>query len=104
MKKYIAFDFDLNGYVRMYVLSGNTKYEVADKYTISRNNIYQYDLIKSMFNWLYHNTNSYYYFFKDNTNDYLYLYNRNRNECEPVRKMITIKNALKAYFNRQVGE
>ena len=101
MKKYIAFDFDLNGYIRMYVLIGKTKYDVADEYFISRNNIYQYDLIISMFKWLYdNNTINRYYFFKDNTTDYLYLYNRDRCECEPVRKMITIKNALKAYYKR----
>ena len=100
MKKYIAFDFDLNGYIRMYVLIGKTKYDVADEYYISRNNIYQYDLIVLMFKWLYDNTKSPYYFFKDSTNDYLYLYNRNRNEREPVRKMVTIKKALKAYYNR----
>ena len=101
MKKYIAFDFDLNGYIRMYVLIGKTKYDVADEYFISRNNVYQYDLIISMFKWLYNNnTINYYYFFKDNTTDYLYLYNRNQCEREPVRKMITIKKALKAYLNR----
>ena len=101
MKKYIAFDFDLNGYIKMYVLVGKTKYDVAYKYCISRNNIYQYDLIICMFNWLYNNNaiNSY-YFFKDNTTDYLYLYNRNLGEREPVRKMVTIKKALKAYLNR----
>ena len=100
MKKYIAFDFDLNGYIRMYVLIGKTKYDVAYKYCISRNNVYQYDLIVSMFRWLYDNTIGPYYFFKDNTNDYLYLYNRNQCEREPVRKMVTIKKALKAYLNR----
>ena len=101
MKKYIAFDFDVNGYIKMLVLSGKTKYDVADKYYISRNNIYQYDLIISMFNWLYDNdTINHYYFFKDNTTDYLYLYNRNQGEREPVRKMVTIKKALKAYLNR----
>ena len=99
MKKYIAFDFDNNGYIKMHVLSGKTKYDVADKFHISRNNVYQYDLIKSMFNWLYDNTTNRYYFFRDN-NDLLYLYNRNRGECEPVRKMVTIKNAIKAYYNR----
>ena len=100
MKKYIAFDFTTNGYIKMLVLIGKTKYDVADKYYISRNNIYQYDLIKSMFNWLYgNNTINNYYFFRDN-NDLLYLYNRNHNECEPVRKMVTIKKALKAYLNR----
>ena len=100
MKKYIAFDFDLNGYIKMYVLIGKTKYDVADKYYISRNNVYQYDLIISMLNWLYDNdTINSYYFFKDNKN-ILYLYNRNRNESEPVRKMVTIKKALKAYYNR----
>ena len=98
MKKYIAFDFDVNGYIKMLVLSGKTKYDVADKYYISRNNVYQYDLIISMFKWLYNNNLN--YFFKDNTTDYLYLYNRNHDECEPVRKMITIKKALKAYLNR----
>ena len=98
MKKYIAFDFDVNGYIKMLVLSGRTKYDVADKYYISRNNVYQYDLIISMFKWLYNNNLN--YFFKDNTNDYLYLYNRNLGEREPVRKMITIKKALKAYLNR----
>ena len=101
MKKYNAFDFDLNGYIKMYVLIGKTKYDVADKYYISRNNVYQYDLIISMFNWLYNNnTINRYYFFKDNTNDLLYLYNRDKGEREPVRKMITIKKALKAYLNR----
>ena len=100
MKKYIAFDFDVNGYIKMLVLIGKTKYDVADKHHISRNNIYQYDLIISMFNWLYHNsTINRYYFFKD-TKNFLYLYNRNHNECEPVRKMVTIKKALKAYLNR----
>ena len=101
MKKYIAFDFDLNGYIRMYVLIGKRKYDVADEYFISRNNIYQYDLIVSMFKWLYNNnTINRYYFFKDSTTDYLYLYNRNHGEREPVRKMVTIKKALKAYLNR----
>ena len=100
MKKYIAFDFDVNGYIKMLVLTGRTKYDVADKYYISRNNIYQYDLIVSMFKWLYNNTINSYYFFKDTTTDYLYLYNRNHNECEPVRKMVTIKKAIKAYLNR----
>ena len=98
MKKYIAFDFDSNGYIKMHVLSGKTKYDVADKYYISRNNIYQYDLIICMFKWLYNNNLN--YFFKDNTNDYLYLYNRNQGEREPVRKMVTIKKAIKAYLNR----
>ena len=101
MKKYIAFDFDLNGYIKMYVLTGKTKYDVAYKYCISRNNIYQYDLITSMFRWLYdNNAINRFYFFKDNTNDYLYLYNRDRCEREPVRKMVTIKKAIKAYLNR----
>ena len=101
MKKYIAFDFDVNGYIKMLVLIGNTKYDVADKYYISRNNVYQYDLIISMFKWLYNNnTINRYYFFKDNTTDYLYLYNRNQCEREPVHKMVTIKKALKAYLNR----
>ena len=100
MKKYIAFDFDLNGYIRMYVLIGKTKYDVADDYFISRNNIYQYELIVSMFKWLYNNTINHYYFLKDDTTDYLYLYNRNQCEREPVRKMVTIKKALKAYLNR----
>ena len=101
MKKYIAFDFDVNGYIKMLVLSGKTKYDVADKYYISRNNIYQYDLIISMFKWLYeNNTINRYYFFKDNTTDYLYLYKRNQGEHEPVRKMVTIKKAIKAYLNR----
>ena len=100
MKKYIAFDFSTDGYIKMRVLIGKTKYDVADKYYISRNNIYQYDLIVSMFKWLYdNNTINRYYFFKDSTTD-LYLYNRDRCECEPVRKMVTIKNALKAYYNR----
>ena len=99
MKKYIAFDFDSNGYIKMHVLSGKTKYDVADKYYISRNNIYQYDLIISMFKWLYNNNEiNRYYFFK--INGYLYLYNREQGEREPVRKMVTIKNALKAYYNR----
>ena len=96
MKKYIAFDFDVNGYIKMLVLTGKTKYDVADKYYISRNNIYQYDLIISMFKWLYNNNLN--YFFK--INGYLYLFNRNLGEREPVRKMVTIKNALKAYYNR----
>ena len=101
MKKYIAFDFTTNGYIKMYVLIGKTKYDVADNYYISRNNVYQYDLIISMFKWLYNNnTINCYYFFKDNTNDLLYLYNRNQHEREPVRKMVTIKKALKAYYNR----
>ena len=83
----------------MLVLIGKTKYDVADKYYISRNNVYQYDLIISMFKWLYDNsTINHYYFFKDN--DLLYLYNRNLREREPVRKMVTIKKALKAYLNR----
>ena len=100
MKKYVAFDFDNNGYIKMHVLSGKTKYDVADKYYISRNNIYQYDLIISMFKWLYNNNEiNRYYFFRDN-NDLLYLYNHNRGESEPVRKMVTIKKALKAYYNR----
>ena len=98
MKKYIAFDFDVNGYIKMLVLTGRTKYDVADKYYISRNNVYQYDLIVSMFKWLYNNNLN--YFFKDSTTDYLYLYNRNQGEREPVRKMVTIKKALKAYLNR----
>ena len=101
MKKYIAFDFTTDGYIKMLVLAGRTKYDVADKYYISRNNIYQYDLIVSMFKWMYENsTISRYYFFKDNTNDLLYLYNQNQCEREPVRKMVTIKKALKAYLNR----
>ena len=101
MKKYIAFDFTTNGYIKMYVLIGKTKYDVADKYYISRNNVYQYDLIISLFKWLYNNnTTNHYYFFKDNTNDLLYLYNRNNCEREPVHKMVTIKKALKAYLNR----
>ena len=101
MKKYIAFDFDVYGYIKMLVLIGNTKYDVADKYYISRNNVYQYDLIVSMFKWLYNNnTINRYYFFKDNTTDYLYLYNRDKGEREPVRKMVTIKKAIKAYLNR----
>ena len=98
MKKYIAFDFDVYGYIKMLVLIGNTKYDVADKYYISRNNVYQYDLIVSMFKWLYNNNLN--YFFKDNTTDYLYLYNHNQGEREPVHKMVTIKNSLKAYLNR----
>ena len=96
MKKYIAFDFTTNGYIKMYVLIGKTKYDVADKYYISRNNIYQYDLIISMFKWLYNNNLN--YFFK--INGYLYLYNRNQGEREPVRKMVTIKKALKLYYSR----
>ena len=101
MKKYIAFDFTINGYIKMYVLVGKTKYDVAYKYCISRNNIYQYDLIICMFNWLYdNNTINHYYFFKDNTNDFLYLYNRDQCEREPVRKMVTIKKAIKLYLNR----
>lgn len=100
MKKYIAFDFSTDRYIKMRILIGKTKYDVADEYFISRNNIYQYDLIISMFKWLYdNNTINRYYFFKDK-NDYLYLYNRNHDECEPVRKMVTIKNAIKAYYNR----
>ena len=99
MKKYIAFDFTTDGYIKMLVLIGNTKYDVADKHYISRNNIYQYDLIISMFKWLYDNNKSLFYFFKDDKN-FLYLYNRNHNECEPVRKMVTIKKAIKAYLNR----
>ena len=98
MKKYVAFVFDVNEYIKMIILIGKTKYDVADKFHISRNNVFQYDLIVSMFKWLYNNNLN--YFFKDNTNDYLYLYNRNRGEREPVRKMVTIKNALKAYYNR----
>ena len=82
----------------MLVLIGKKKNDVADKYYISRNNVYQYDLIISMFKWLYNNNLN--YFFKDNTTDYLYLYNRNQGEREPVRKMVTIKKALKAYLNR----
>ena len=101
MKKYIGFDFSTDGYIKMYVLKGNTKYDVADNFNISRNNVYQYDLIASMFKWLYNNkTINPYYFVKDSNNDYLYLYNRNRAEREPVRKMVTIKNALKAYKGR----
>ena len=96
MKKYIAFVFDVNGYIKMLVLIGKTKYDVADKYYISRNNVYQYDLIISMFKWLYNNNLN--YFFK--INGYLYLYNRNQGEREPVRKMVTIKKAIKAYLNR----
>ena len=96
MKKYIAFDFDVYGYIKMLVLIGNTKYDVADKYYISRNNVYQYDLIISMFKWLYNNNLN--YFFK--INGYLYLYNRNQGEREPVRKMVTIKKALKLYYSR----
>ena len=96
MKKYIAFDFDINGYIRMFVLTGRTKYDVADSYYISRNNIYQYDLIISMFKWLYNNNLNYFFKIKG----YLYLYNRNQGEREPVRKMVTIKKALKAYYNR----
>lgn len=98
MKKYVAFEFDSNGYIKMHVLSGKTKYDVADKYYISRNNVYQYDLIISMFKWLYNNNLD--YFFKDSTTDYLYLYNRGWGEREPVRKMVTIKKALKTYLNR----
>ena len=100
MKKYITFDFTTDGYIKMLVLIGKTKYDVADEYFISRNNIYQYDLIVSMFKWLYNNTINRYYFFKDNTSNYLYLFNRNQGEREPVRKMVTIKKALKAYLNR----
>ena len=96
MKKYIAFDFDVYGYIKMDVLTGKNKYEVADKHYISRNNVYQYDLIISMFKWLYNSNLN--YFFK--INGYLYLYNRNQGEREPVRKMVTIKKALKAYLNR----
>ena len=96
MKKYIAFDFDNNGYIKMHVLSGKTKYDVADEYYISRNNVYQYDLIISMFKWLYNNNLN--YFFRDK--GYLYLYNRNLGEREPVRKMVTIKKALKLYYSR----
>ena len=100
MKKYIAFDFTTDGYIKMYTLSGKTKYDVAYKYCISRNNIYQYDLIICMFNWLYDNdTINRYYFFKDDKN-FLYLYNRDKGEREPVRKMVTIKKAIKAYLNR----
>ena len=99
MKNYIAFDFSTDGYIKMLILFGKTKYDVADKYNISRNNVYQYDLIISMFNWLYDNTINHYYFFKDNKN-FLYLYNRDYDVCEPVRKMVTIKKALKAYYNR----
>ena len=100
MKKYIAFDFTTDGYIKMLVLTGRTKYDVADKYYISRNNIYPYYLIVSMFKWMYeNNTINRYYFFKDNKN-FLYLYNRNHNESEPVRKMVTIKKAIKAYLNR----
>ena len=101
MKKYIAFDFSTDGYIKMCVLKGSTKYDVADKFHISRNNVYQYDLIVSMFKWLYNNkTINPYYFVKDNTNDYLYLFNRNLGAREPVRKMVIIKNAIKAYYNR----
>ena len=96
MKNYIAFDFTTDGYIKMLILFGKTKYDVADKYYISRNNIYQYDLIISMFKWLYNNNLN--YFFK--INGYLYLYNRNQGEREPVRKMVTIKKAIKAYLNR----
>ena len=100
MKKYIAFDFTTDGYIKMFIISGRTKYDVADKYYISRNNVYQYDLIVSMFKWLYNNnTINRYYFFKDNKN-LLYLYNRNHGESEPVRKMVTIKKALKEYMSR----
>ena len=101
MKKYIAFDFTTDGYIKMLVLIGKTKYDVADEYFISRNNVYQYDLIVSMFKWFYEKDTLYrYYFFKDNTTDYLYLYNRDNCEREPVRKMITIKKALKEYYSR----
>ena len=99
MKNYIEFDFTAHGYIKMFILFGKTKYEVADKYHISRNNVYQYDLIISLFNWLYDNTINHYYFFKDDKN-YLYLYNRELCEREPVRKMVTIKKAIKAYYNR----
>ena len=100
MKKYVAFDFTTDGYIKMLVLTGRTKYDVADKYYISRNNIYQYDLIVSMFKWMYNNnTTNRYYFFKD-TKNFLYLYNRNHDACEPVRKMINKKKAIKAYLNR----
>ena len=100
MKKYIAFDFDSNGYIKMCVLTGKTKYDVADKYYISRNNIYQYDLIVSMFKWLYNNnTINRYYFFKDNKN-FLYLYNSNFDESKTVFNMVTIKKAIKASYNR----
>ena len=100
MKKYIAFDFTTDGYIKMLVLTGRTKYDVEDKYYISRNNIYQYDLIVFMFKWMYENsTINSYYFFKDNKN-FLYIYNRNYDECEPVRKMVTIKKALKEYYKR----
>ena len=96
MKKYIAFDFENKGYIKMHILSGKTKYDVADKYYISRNNIYQYDLIIAMFKWLYNSNLN--YFFRDN--GFLYLYNRDLREREPVHKMVTIKKALKAYLNR----
>ena len=96
MKNYIAFDFTTDGYIKMLILFGKTKYDVADKYCISRNNIYQYDLIISMFKWLYNNNLNYFY----KINGYLYLYNREHGEREPVHKMITIKKALKAYLNR----
>ena len=96
MKNYIAFDFTTDGYIKMLILFGKTKYDVADKYHISRNNVYQYDLITSMFEWLYNSNLN--YFFRNN--GYLYLYNRNLREREPVHKMVTIKNALKAYYNR----
>ena len=100
MKNYIAFDFTTDGYIKMLILFGKTKYDVADKYYISRNNVYQYDLIISMFNWLYDNdTINRYYFFKDNKH-FLYLYNRDKGDREPVRKMVTIKKAIKAYLNR----
>ena len=98
MKKYVAFDFDVYGYIKMDVLTGKNKYEVADKHYISRNNVYQYDLIISMFKWLYNNNLN--YFFRNNSTGYLYLYNRKQCECEPVRKMVTIKKAIKAYLNR----
>ena len=101
MKKYVAFDFSTDGYIKMFVLKGSTKYDVADKFHISRNNVYQYDLIISVFKWLYNNRKiNFYYFFKDSTSDYLYLYNRIRGQREPVRKMVIIKNAIKAYYNR----
>ena len=98
MKKYVAFDFDVYGYIKMDVLTGKNKYEVADKHYISRNNVYQYDLIISMFKWFYNKNLN--YFLRDNNTGYLYLYNRNQGEREPVRKMVTIKKALKAYYNR----
>ena len=101
MKNYIAFDFTTDGYIKMLILFGKTKYDVADKYYISRNNIYQYDLIVSMFKWMYeNNTINRYYFFKDSTTDYLYLYNRDQCEREPVHKMVTIKKVFKEYYKR----